>query len=258
MITLLKTLNLKKHAIAGLLLMAAGAACAQDRIVVFAAASLTNALSEVSAKFEQGRSIEVTHSFASSATLAKQIEAGAPADIFISANEDWMDYLQARGRIDSSSRKVWLGNRLVLVVPNGKSFPVRFEHSFNFADAFKGRLCAGSVQSVPAGIYAKQALTHFGWWGSLKQRLVETQDVRATLAFVERGECAAGIVYESDVHSSDKVQIAGVFPEHSHASIVYAIAWVSGTQDRNGDYWQFLQSKAAQAVFEKHGFRLLK
>ena len=247
-----------KLACAILLMLAAVAVHAQDRITVFAAASLANALSDVSALFEKEKGIKVIHSFASSATLAKQIENGAPADVFVSANEKWMDYLQERGRIDAASRKNWLSNRLVLVVPQRQSFLITFRRSFDFASAFPGRLCVGNVESVPAGIYAKQALMHFGWWDGIKARIVGAEDVRAALAFVERGECAAGIVYESDARVSHKVQIAGVFPEDSHEPIVYPIAFVAGAKNRNEDYWKFLQSPATQAAFAKHGFRLVK
>jgi molybdate transport system substrate-binding protein len=229
-----------------------------DNITVFAAASLTNALSEAGALYEKEKGVEITHSFASSATLAKQIEAGAPADIFVSANAKWMDYLQAHGHVNPASHKNWLGNRLVLIVPRGRTFPVKFERGFDFASAFKGRLCTGNVDSVPAGIYAKQALTYLGWWEGVKSRVVGTQDVRAALAFVARGECAAGIVYESDARISGKVEIAGVFPESSHEPIVFPIALVKSATNASRDYWQYLQGPAAAAIFRKYGFQVIK
>lgn len=247
-----------KKLVAGLvLLLSANTVSAQEKITVFAAASLAGPLTEASAQFEQAKGLKVSHSFASSATLAKQIAAGAPADVFISANTQWMDYLQARGRIQHNSRQNWLGNRLVLVAPLGQGFPVQFEPDYDIAASIKGRLCTGNVESVPVGIYAKQALAYLSWWGDLKSRIVGAEDVRSALAFVERGECAAGIVYESDARISDKVQLAGVFPPQSHEPIVYPIALVAGAGNRSRDYWQFLQSPAAQAVFARHGFRLL-
>lgn len=229
-----------------------------DSIRVFAAVSLSNALSEVGTLYEKEKGMRVRHSFASSATLAKQIEAGAPADIFVSANSKWMDYLQARGHIDASSRKNWLSNRLVLVVPRGQSFPVKFEPGFDFASAIEGRLCTGDVDSVPAGIYARQALGHLGWWEHIKSRVAGMQDVRAALAFVERGECAAGIVYESDARISGKVEIAGIFPAASHAPIVYPIAFVAGGKNMDKGYWEYLQGPVSAAIFRKYGFGVMQ
>lgn len=231
---------------------------ADENITVFAAASLANALSEVSAAYQQEKSIKVIHSFASSATLAKQIEAGAPATIYISASNEWMDYLQDRKRIAASSRKDLFSNRLVLVVPKGKVLPVRFDQGYKFSAAFKGRLCMGNVDSVPAGKYAKQSLEYLNWWLEIRSRVVEAQDVRAALAFVEREECSAGIIYESDANISKKVEIAGVFPENSHAPIVYPAALVAGFKDRDRDYFEYLQSPASQAIFKRHGLRAIK
>jgi molybdate transport system substrate-binding protein len=238
-----------------MLLLVTASASAQDTVTVFAAASLANAFGEVSKQFEKEKGIRISHSFASSATLAKQIEAGAPADIFISANAQWMDYLQQRGHIATTSRRNLLGNRLVVIVPKGGDFPLRFERSFDFAATLEGRLCMGNVASVPAGIYGKQALTYLGWWDAVKGRIVSTSDVRAALAFVERGECVAGIVYASDALVSDKVQIAGEFPEQSHEPIVYPMALVGEARNMHKDYWEFLQSPASAAVFARHGFR---
>lgn len=251
-------IKVARSLVVGAMLLCTHVVQAENRLVVYAASSLTTALSEASTQFEMENGVKITHSFASSATLAKQIEAGAPVDIFVSANTKWMDYLQANGYVDPASRKNWLGNRLVLIVPRGRSFPVEFERGHDFAATFEGRLCMGNVESVPAGIYAKQALMSFNWWGDIKPRVVETQDVRAALAFVERGECAASIVYESDARISDKVQIAGVFPESSHQPIIYPIAFVAGAKSASRNYWQYLQSPAGAAVFHKHGFRVIE
>lgn len=238
--------------------MVASISQADENITVFAAASLANALSEASLAYQQENRIKVIHSFASSATLAKQIAAGAPATVYISANNEWMEYLQDRKLIAAASRRDLFSNRLVLVVPKGKAFPVRFEQGFRFSEAFKGRLCIGNVESVPAGKYAKQSLQYLNWWPDIRPRIVEALDVRGALAFVEREECSAGIIYESDAKISDKVEIAGVFPENSHASIVYPAALVVGSKKRDRDYLEYLLSPASQAIFTKHGFRIIK
>ena len=238
--------------------LATGFSHADTGIRVFAAASLADAVSEASATYQQKHGIKVIHSFASSATLAKQIEAGAPANVYISASSEWMDYLQKRKLIVSSSRRDFLSNRLVLVVPKGKPIRVKFEPEFGFAAAFEGRICMANVDSVPAGRYGKQSLESLHWWQDLRSRIVETQDVRAALAFVEHGECRAGIVYESDARISRKVEIAGFFPDASHAPIVYPVALVSGSESRHKVYLEHLQSPAIQAIFLKHGFRLIR
>ncbi len=240
-----------------LLLSLAGLANAEDKVTVFAAASLTNALSEVSAQYEKTNATKIVHSFAASSTLAKQIEAGAPADIFMSADAKWMNYLGDKKLIDPASRRDLLGNKLVLIAPKGKVFAVKFDKGFDFAKAFDGRLCTGDIDSVPAGIYAKQSLTFLNWWDGVKTRIVGAQDVRGALAFVERGECAAGIVYETDAKISGKVEIVGTFPEDSHLPIVYPLAFVAGAKNMNRDYYDYLQKPEALAIFSRYGFSIL-
>ncbi len=230
---------------------------AEDKVTVFAAASLTNALGEVSAQYEKASATKVVHSFAASSTLAKQIEAGAPADIFISADAKWMNYLNDKKLIDTASRRDLLGNKLVLIAPKGKPFSVKFDKGFEFAKAFDGRLCTGDIDSVPAGIYAKQALTYLNWWDGIKTRIVGAQDVRGALAFVERGECAAGIVYETDAKVTSKVEIVATFPEDSHLPIVYPLAFVAGAKNMNKDYFDYLQKPEALAIFARYGFSIL-
>jgi len=230
---------------------------ADDKVTVFAAASLTNALGEISAQYEKDKSVKIAHSFAASSTLAKQIENGAPADIFISADTKWMNYLQDKKLINTASRKEFLGNKLVLVAPKGRSFSVKFDKAFDFAKSFDGRLCTGDIESVPAGIYAKESLTYLNWWDSIKTRIVGAQDVRGALAFVERGECAAGVVYETDAKVSSKVEIVGTFPEASHKPIVYPIAFVANAKNANSDYFNYLQSNEALDIFKKYGFNVL-
>ncbi|HEY0267746.1 MAG TPA: molybdate ABC transporter substrate-binding protein, partial [Methyloradius sp.] len=201
----------------------------------------------------------VVNSFAASSALAKQIENGAPADIFMSADSKWMNYLQDKNLIDVSSRVNLLGNRLVLIAPKGRSFKVDFKKTFDFAKAFDGKLCTGDIDAVPVGIYAKQSFNNLGWWDSIKTRIVGTQDVRAALAFVERGECAAGIVYETDAKVSDKVDIVGVFPDETHDPVVYPLAIVSKASDNPlaKSFATYLASPKAAETFSRYGFTVL-
>jgi molybdate transport system substrate-binding protein len=231
------------------------AANAEQKVTVFAAASLTNAIGEVSAQYEKEKGLKVANSFAASSALAKQIENGAPADVFISADTKWMNYLQDKNKIDTQSRRDLLGNHLVLIAPKGQSFKVQFDKSFDFSKAFDGRLCTGDLESVPVGIYAKQSLIALKWWEAIKNRIVGTQDVRAALVFVERGECAAGIVYETDAKISSKSETVGTFPDASHDPIVYPVAAVAGGQGK--DFVEYLASPQASAIFTKYGFSVI-
>jgi len=230
---------------------------AEDKVTVYAAASLTNVLTEITAQYEREKGVKVVNAFAASSALAKQIENGAPADIFMSADTKWMSYLQDKSKIENGTRKDLLGNRLVLIAPKGKSFKVDFTKNFEFAKAFDGRLCTGELDSVPVGIYAKKALGNLGWWDSVKTRIVGAQDVRAALVFVERGECTAGIVYETDAKISTKVDIVGVFPESSHDPVVYPIGLVVGAQPASKGLLEYIASPKAGEIFTKYGFTLL-
>lgn len=250
--------NIATWAIALLLAILGIVANADDKVTVFAAASLTNAMTDISVQYEKEKATKITHSFAASSTLAKQIENGAPADIFISADTKWMNYLQDKKLINVASRKEFLGNKLVLIAPKGHGFNVKLEKSFDFSKAFDGRLCTGDIESVPAGIYAKESLTYLNWWDGIKTRIVGAQDVRGALAFVERGECGAGIVYETDAKVSNKVEIITTFPEESHKPIVYPMAFVANAKNVNNDYFAYIQSNAALEVFQKYGFSILK
>ena len=237
-----------------LAMLITSSALAEDKVTVFAAASLTNALADISAAYEKEKEAKVTQSYAASSALAKQIENGAPADIFISADTKWMDYLQDKKRIEAASRSNLLGNKVVLIAPKGRGFRVDFNTSFDFAKAFDGRLCTGDVEAVPIGIYAKQALGNLNWWNGVKTRIVGAQDVRAALAFVARGECAAGIVYETDAKVSDKVEIVGVFPQETHAPVVYPVARVAGAKNADSAFLTYLKSPFAADIFRKYGF----
>jgi len=233
------------------------AAQAEQKITVFAAASLTYAILEIAAEYEKEKAVRIQTSFAASSTLAKQIEQGAPADIYMSADTKWMSYLQEKSLIDAGSRTSLLGNHLVLIAPKGKAFKVEMDKGFNFGNAFTGRLCTGETESVPVGIYAKQALKNLGWWDAVKMRLVGTQDVRAALVFVERGECAAGIVYETDARVSVKVETIATFPDASHAPVIYPLALVKGASPQAAGFYQYMKGDRAKAVFVRYGFNRL-
>jgi len=229
----------------------------QGTVTIYAAASTTNALKEIGALYEKERGVKVISSFAAASALAKQIEQGAPADLFVSADLRWMDYLDKLGKVVEGKRRNLLNNTLVLVAPKGKGFPVRMEQSFNLPAAFEGKWCTGDPASVPVGSYAKQALTTLGWWQALEPRLVGTQDVRSALAFVERGECALGIVYETDAKGSDQVETLAAFPADSHQRIVYPVALLQGAGRDALGFYDFLFSKEAAAVFTKYGFMVI-
>lgn len=233
------------------------APCAQaGDVTVYAAASLTNVMKVLSASYESQHPVRIKSSFASSSTLAKQIEAGANADIFASADQQWMDYLQAHQLIEASSRKALLGNTLVLVAPTDQAAPVVMRKGQ--APALKGYLCMGDPTHVPAGIYGKQALVSLDWWVALAKHMVATEDVRAALAFVQRGECQLGIVYATDAAISDKVVIVGRFPAGSHDPVVYPFALLPKASAEARDFFTYLQGRQAAAVFAKAGFTLLK
>lgn len=231
-------------------------AFAEEKLTVFAAASLTNALSEVDVRYEKETGVKVVHSFAASSALAKQIESGAPADVFISADLKWMNYLQDKSLINKSTRKNLLGNELVLIAPKGKVFEVKFDKAFDFSKAFEGRLCTGDIESVPVGVYAREALTNLGWWKDIKSRIVGAQDVRGALMFVERAECNIGVVYETDAKISSKVDLIAVFPDSSHSPVVYPVASMVNAKMNTTSYLNYLQSPAALNVFKKYGFNV--
>lgn len=237
-----------------LFLLSASSARAENAVRVFAAASLTPALTEISEAWERHGHPKATLVFAASSALAKQIENGAPADLFASADRRWMDYLAQRRKIDPASRADLLGNELVLIAPKGHGYAVRMDKGFDLAGAFEGRLCTGEPDVVPAGTYAKQALAAYGWWAALAPRVVGTDDVRTALAFVERRECALGIVYLSDAAISSKVEIVGRFATGTHDPIVFPFGIVAGAGPQAAAYLEYLRSDAAQRIFREHGF----
>lgn len=227
---------------------------AEAPVRVFAAASLSNALNDIARQWQRAGHPRPSLAFGASSALARQIEAGAPADVFASADQTWMDYLERRGRIAAGTRTSLLGNALVLIAPAQRRFAVRMQPGFGVGDAFAGKLCTGEPGVVPVGIYARQSLQRLGWWASLEGRIVGTDDVRTALAFVERGECGAGIVYATDARISDKVVVVGRFPADSHAAIVYPFAATKQARPEAKAFLQYLRTPEAQALFRRHGF----
>ncbi len=253
----------------GCLVLAAGAAAwlglgtarAEEAktLTVFAAASLTDVLKAVGAEYEAAAGVKLKFNFASSSALARQVESGAGADLFISANQKWMDYLAEKTLIDPATRQDLLQNRLVLAAPKGKTFAVKLEPGAPVPpELAAGKLAVGETKSVPAGIYALEALTKLGWLETLQPNLVACDSVRSALAFIARGEVAAGIVYETDAKISPDVQVVGVFPADSHAPIVYPAAVLKGSADPAAAQalLKFLASPPAAEVFKKFGFTL--
>jgi molybdate transport system substrate-binding protein len=225
-------------------------------ILVLAAASLTHVIGDIAKNYEAQTGVKVKTSFASSSVLAKQIENGIAADVFIAADLKWMDYVYDKGKIDGTTRHNLLGNSLVLIAPKGKGFTVALTNGAPLADAFEGKLCTGETETVPVGIYAKEALQKLALWDGIKARIVGTEDTRAALAFVERGECAAGIVYATDARMSHQVEVIGTFPDNSHAAIVYPMAAVSQTEQATA-FLRYLTEAEAGVLFDKYGFKRL-
>lgn len=230
-----------------------------QQLTVFAAASLTDAMKDVSARWAQAGHPPLRLSFGSSSTLARQIEQGAPANLFASADEKWMDYLANRQLIVSDTRKDLLGNDLVLIVPANKPQHVTIGPGFNLLGLLgpNGRIATGDPEHVPVGIYAEQALKRLNLWDVASPRLARSEDVRAALLLVERGEAPVGIVYATDAAASSAVMIAGTFPEGSHDPVTYPFAVVkSGDTPEARALMTFLSGPEARAVFAKRGFRV--
>lgn len=235
-----------------------GPCAAAAEVTVFAATSVTNAFEEVGALYRARTGNTLRQSFASSSTLAKQIESGAPANLFVSADEQWMDWVAQRGLTVAGSRRVLFANRLVLVTPADRPpMHLRLGPGLDLPTLLgaRGRLATGDPSHVPVGRYARQALETLGVWATAEPRLVRADSARAALALVERGEVPAGIVYATDAAVSKKVRVAAVFPEGSHATIAYPIALVARHDTAAArDFFEFLQGDQAQAVYRKHGF----
>lgn len=234
------------------------ATSAGESPTIFAAASLTNAVGDLAKTYEAKTGVRIVASFAAASTLAKQIENGAPADLFFSADVKWMDYLVERKQIDAASRVELLGNALVMIAPAGKAFTLRFEKGFPADSAFSGRLAIGDPTNVPIGIYGKEAFTNLGWWSWLEQRLAPTADVRAALRLVEMAEVDAGVVYATDARTSAKVEVVAAFPEGLHKPVRYPVAATANASPAARAFLAFLTGPEAVPVYEQYGFTVLK
>ena len=230
---------------------------AEDQtLTVFAAASMKNALDDVDTAFTTKTGVKVSASYAASSTLAKQIEQGAPADIFISADTDWMDYAVGKKTINEASRINLLGNSIVLIAPKeSKIDNVPIGPGFDLAKlAGDGRIATGDVKAVPVGKYAKAALEKLGAWQAAEPKFAMAESVRAALTLVARSEAVLGIVYSTDAKVEPGVKIVGTFPADTHPPIIYPVAATATAKAGAADYLAFLRSQAAKAIFEKYGF----
>jgi molybdate transport system substrate-binding protein len=231
----------------------------ETSLTVFAAASLKNALDDADAAFTKATGVKVVASYAASSALAKQIEGGAPADVFISADLQWMDYVASKNLIKPDTRLNLLGNKLVLIASlDSRLDKVMIAKPFDIAKlAGDGRIAVADVNAVPAGLYAKAALESLGGWAAAEPKLAMAENVRATLAFVARGETLIGIVYETDAKAEPKVKIVGVFPDNSYPPVTYPAAATTAANAATAGYLNFLRGSAAKAIFEKYGFSFL-
>jgi len=235
-------------------------------VLVFAAVSLADAVGEVGHAFTTragatrtgGTHVAVRTSFAASSVLARQIEAGAPADLFVSADPEWMDYLEQHRLLRLGTRHDLVGNRLVLIAPAASTVQLTLAPHVDFSRALaNGRLATGDPDSVPAGRYAKEALAKLGVWNEVAPHLVPCDNVRAALEFVARGEAVLGIVYRTDALSEKRVRVVDVFPADSHPPIIYPMALTSRAGPEAAAFEQFLESDTAGEIFARHGFRVL-
>lgn len=255
------------HRLAGILaafIMLCGSvhtpALAQDKtLTVFAAASMKNALDDIDGAYTAKTGVRIVASYAASSALAKQIEQGAPADIFVSADTDWMDYAIARKNINEPTRINLLGNSIVLIAPkDSKIDHVTIGPGFDLAKlAGDGKIATGDVRAVPVGKYAKAALQKLGAWHAAEPKFAMAESVRAALTLVARGEAPLGIVYSTDAKVEPGVKIVGSFPADSYPPVVYPVAATANAKSEAADYLAFMRSSAAKTAFEKYGFTFL-
>ena len=235
-------------------------ATAEDKtLTVFAAASMKNALDDIDTAFTARTGIKVNASYAASSTLARQIEQGAPADIFVSADTDWMDYAVGKKTINAATRSNLLGNSIVLIAPKDSRIDnVTIGQGFDLAKlAGDGKIATGDVKSVPVGKYAKAALEKLGAWKAAEPKFAMAESVRAALTLVARGEAVLGIVYSTDAKVEPGVKIVGTFPADSHPPIIYPVAATSTAKPEAKQYLDYLHSSAAKMLLEKYGFNYL-
>ncbi len=232
---------------------------AQEPVTVFGAASLKTALDAISESWSQEEGRQATVSYAGSSALARQIEEGAPADLFISADLDWMAYLAERNLVDSASERRLLGNRIVLVAPADSSVDLSIAPGFDLAGALgDGRLAMANIDAVPAGRYGKAALETLGVWDGVADKVAQAENVRAPLQFVALGEAPLGIVYQTDATVEPGVRVVGTFPEDSHEPIIYPAALTAASANPDAAaFLDYLQGDAARAIFEEQGFTVL-
>jgi molybdate transport system substrate-binding protein len=244
--------------VAGLVIGSGVAAASQPSLVVFAASSLTDVLEEISAAYTRNTGQTVTLSFAASSALARQIEAGSPADVFLPADTEWMDYLEKRQLIAAGSRRNLLGNRLMLIAPADSKITLDIVPGFALAAALgNGRLAMGDPDAVPAGRYARHALISLGVWNSVAERIVPADSVRSVLALIARGEAPLGIVYETDALRQKSVRVVGVFPEASHSKIIYPVALTPAARAGSASFVNFLRSPQGRKIFGRYGFQIV-
>jgi molybdate transport system substrate-binding protein len=251
-----------RAAVAAIVVIAAGTASppqAQQQLTIFAAASMKNALDDINTAFTKKTGIKMVASYAATSALMRQIEQGAPADIFASADLEWMGYGLKNKLIDPATRVNLLGNRLVLIAPkDSKITEMKLEKGVDLAKLIgDGRIATGEVKSVPVGRYAVAALEKLGMWSSVEKRMAMVENVRVALTLVARGEAALGIVYETDAKVEPGVKIVAHFPADSHPEIVYPVAATVKANAGAPRYIDFLQSGTSKGVFEKYGFSFL-
>lgn len=245
--------------LAGVLLAAAPAPAQSKDLVIFAAASMKNALDEVNAEFQAETGKKAAISYAASSALAKQIEGGAPAELFISADLDWMDYLEQRNLIKKDTRSNLLGNRIVLVGAKDFAKPVRIAPGFDLAGLLgNGKLAMANIDAVPAGKYGKAALEALKVWPSVAGNVAQAENVRAALLLVSRGEAPLGIVYQTDAAADPAVKVLDVFPAGTHPPIVYPVALTASSTGADATaFLAYMKSAKALPLFEKQGFSVL-
>ncbi|MEO8309380.1 MAG: molybdate ABC transporter substrate-binding protein [Pseudomonadota bacterium] len=247
----------RKSLLTGMLLLIAAwsAQAAQQVLTVFAAASLTDVMEDVGKVYTSKTKVAVRFSFAASSVLARQVESGAPADVFVSADQEWMDYLAARKLIQPATRRDVVTNALVLVAPSDSKLQLKIAPGFALTAALgqKGRIATGDPSSVPVGKYARAALTKLGVWSSVENRIIPADNVRTALNFVARGEAPLGIVYATDAKAESKVRVVDTFPAATHELIAYPAAALSKSADAAA-FVTFLGSESARGIFDKAGF----
>ncbi|MEQ1961859.1 molybdate ABC transporter substrate-binding protein [Xenorhabdus khoisanae] len=230
---------------------------ATDKVTVFAAASLTNALDDIAAQYKKEKQGDIVASYASSSTLARQIEQGAPADIFISADQQWMNYVSGKQLIAENTRHTLLGNQLVLIAPKeSKLEKIDINKETKWKSLLAGgRLAVGDPDHVPVGIYAKESLQYLKAWDMVNPLMARTNNVRSSMALVERAEAPLGIVYGSDAVASKKVKVVGVFPPESHKPVEYPIVIIKGHEKQAvRDFYDYLKTPEAAEIFKRYGF----